>query len=525
MSRKTSDLEADKAAKKSLSDSAPDPADASRRALLAGGLAVAGSLAFAGLGQAAAPALSAPDADALRARIKGRVLGPSDADFESLAANVWNKFGPVARRPALICRVADEADVAEAVRFARKNRLKVAVRGGGHNWANPSLRQGGLLIDLGDLTRVVSLDVKARRAVVQPIISNREIQAALNAKGLSYPSGHCPTVKLSGYLLSGGMSWNQAVWGPGTGSVEAVELVTASGEAIVADKERNADYYFAARGAGPGFFGVATRYHLKLVPLPRAIATSSYYYPISEVEAVAGWLESIASSLAPNIELSFFMLRAPAGLAATLPPADAGKVCLVAATIFADSLEEAASSLAPFEACPSMGKCLSKEVAKPSNFEALFDASGAMWPEGRRCHVEAMFTDSPLAEVIGAIKNHFLAAPSPETLVLFAVFTGRGNAQALQGAAFSMSAKYYGGPWTQWTDPSGDEANTAWQEGCLRLLRPFLKGHYVAETDTTSYPAHVRASYTESAWSRLAALRAKHDPDGVFFDYFEGLGR
>jgi len=496
--------------------------DATRRSLLAGGLAVAGALAF-GRPALAATRSSGPDADGLRKMVKGRVISPADPDFEQAAGDVWNKFGPVNRRPALICRVASEADVAAAVKFARAGRLKVAVRGGGHNWSNTALRQGGLLIDLGELNQVVSIDAVARKAVLQPIISNRDIQATLNPLGLSYPSGHCPTVKLSGYLLSGGMSWNQGVWGSGAGGVEAIELVTAQGEAIVADEKRNADYFWAARGAGPGFFGVATRYHLKLQALPRAIATSSYYYPISEAETVAGWLESIAGSLASNIELSFFLLQAPAGLADKLPQVEAGKVCLVAATIFADTMDEARASLAPFEACPAMAACLSKEVAKPSNFEALFEVSGSMWPEGRRCHVEAMFSDSRLAEVIGALKNHFQAVPSPETLVLFAVFTGKGHARALENAAFSMSAKYYGGPWSQWTDASQDEANTAWQETCLRLLRPFLKGHYVGETDTVSYPGNVRASYSESAWKRLEALRAKYDPEGVFFNYFEGL--
>jgi FAD/FMN-containing dehydrogenase len=64
----------------------------------------------------------------------------------------------------------------------------------------------GLLIDLKDLNKVISIDVAAAKAIVQPIISNREIQRALNAKGLAYRSGHCPQVKLSGYLLGGGTS-------------------------------------------------------------------------------------------------------------------------------------------------------------------------------------------------------------------------------------------------------------------------------------------------------------------------------
>jgi FAD/FMN-containing dehydrogenase len=422
----------------------------------------------------------------------------------------------------LIVRVANEQDVVEAVKFARANKLKIAVRGGGHHWSNSTLRNSGLMIDLTNLNKIISLDAKAHKAVVQPIISNREIQAHLNAQNLSYPSGHCPPVKLSGYLLSGGMSWNQGVWGPGIGSVEAVELVTPDGELITANKDQNTDYYWAARGAGPAFFGVATRYQLKLYDLPKAIACSAYYCPIGEVGAVAEWLESIASKLAPNIELSLFLLTAPLELAEKCK-ADAGKVCMVTATIFAESMGEVKSSLKPLDDCPIIAKCLSRTVAKPYTFEALFDASGALWPMDHRNHVAAMFSDSNLADMLNAVSDHFLKTPSPTTLIMFAIFTGPNIPAPLPDAAFSMSAHYYGGPWTMWTKAEDDEANTQWHEKCLDLLKPFVIGHYIGETDVVKYPDHVKGSYTENKWKRLEELRKKYDPDGVFFNYSNGL--
>ncbi len=459
---------------------------------------------------------------ALRKNVRGQVLTASDTEFEKVALDIWNKYGPIKRRPQLIVRALNEEDVVETVKFARAKKLKVTVRGGGHHWSNSSLRNSGVMIDLTNLNKVISIDAKSYKAVVQPVISNREIQSHLNAQNLSYPSGHCPPVKLSGYLLSGGMSWNQGVWGPGIGSVEAVELVTPDGELITANKDQNTDYYWAARGAGPAFFGVATRYHLKLYDLPRAIACSYHYYPIGEVAAVAQWLESIASTLAPNIELSLFLLTAPAELAEKCK-ADAGKVCMVAATIFADSTAEVKSSLKPLDDCPVAAKCLSKTNAKPYDFEALFDASGGLWPADHRNHVEAMFSESNLADMFDALSDHFLRTPSPTTIIMFAIFTGPNIPAPLTDAAFSMSAHYYGGPWTMWTKAEDDEANTRWHEKCLDLLKPFVTGHYIGETDTVKYPDHVKASYTESKWNRLEELRKKYDPDGVFFNYSNGV--
>ena len=115
-----------------------------------------------------------------------------DANFtELLHANLWNRLIPD-RAPQVLVRVNDEEDVAAAVLFARANRLKIVVLGGGHNWCQPTLRNGGVLIDLTNLNKVISIDPIARKAVVQPIISNRDAQRALNPLGMAFPSGHCP---------------------------------------------------------------------------------------------------------------------------------------------------------------------------------------------------------------------------------------------------------------------------------------------------------------------------------------------
>ena len=83
------------------------------------------------------------------------------------------------------------------------------------------------------------------------------------------------------------MSWNQGVWGYGNESVEAVELVTAEAKLITANERDHSDYFWAARGAGYGFFGVVTRYLLKLYPLPKAIHGVTYYYSLNDAPTVA----------------------------------------------------------------------------------------------------------------------------------------------------------------------------------------------------------------------------------------------
>src|SRR6476660_687071 len=286
----------------------------SRRGFVKGTATAAGGLLLGRTGRAENPKGTPMDIEALKKACKGVVAAQGDASFtELIHGNLWNRLIP-RRAPQIVIRVKDEQDVIAAIHFARENKWKVVVRGGGHNWCQPTLRNSGLLIDLSELNKVISIDVQGRKAVVQPIISNRDIQKVLNAKGLAYPSGHCPQVKLSGYLLGGGMSWNQGVWGSGAESVEAIELVTADGKLITASKDENAEYFWAARGSGSGFFGVVTRYHLKLYPLPAAIPGSTYFYSIDAAAEVGGWLGENASAFSPAVELSLWLIEAPADL-------------------------------------------------------------------------------------------------------------------------------------------------------------------------------------------------------------------
>jgi hypothetical protein len=502
----------------------------SRRFFLSRSLASAGSFLLASGISSGNPALAKYgsakklDAGSLKSKFgfKGEVFTPSDPEFKNAAyAGLWNKLSP-ARVPQIIVRVSDDQDVVAAVQFARANKLKVSVRGGGHNWCCPSLRNSGIMIDLVNLNKVISIDATNRKAVVQPIISNREVQAKLNSQGLSYPSGHCPPVKLSGYLLSGGMAWNQGVWGPGVGSVEAVELVTPEGKLITASADENQDYYWAARGAGPGLFAVATRYHLKLYPLPKAIAASVYYYPYENLVEVAEWLGPLASKLPSKVELSLFILTAPPELAEKCK-SSAGKVCMVTATVFADTPEEAKDAVKLLDSCPVIDKCLSKSIAQPTNFEALFDASGALWPGNMRNQVDALFSNAPVADLFKAVGSHFLKCPSPKTLIMFALFTGPNVPAPLLDTCFSMSAKLYGGPWTMWEQSDQDKENIAWHHETVQLLKPYLSGHYVSETDTVGHPDYLKASYKEANFKRLSELRKKYDPEGVFFNFSEGL--
>src|SRR3954451_12286999 len=117
----------------------------------------------------------------LRDALRGELIRPGDDGYDAARA-VWN--GMIDRRPALIARCADAADVVEAVRFGRSEGLTVAVRGGGHHVAGNATCDDGLVIDLSAM-KGVAVDTQQRTVRAQGGLTWGELDAATQAHGLA----------------------------------------------------------------------------------------------------------------------------------------------------------------------------------------------------------------------------------------------------------------------------------------------------------------------------------------------------
>src|SRR5262245_17712306 len=124
------------------------------------------------------------DVKELQNRIEGTVTTSTDVKYENLRRElICNQLTP-ARYPQMIVQVASGQDVIEAVRCARTQKMKAAVRGGGHSWVGFALRDNSLLLDLGCLTEV-SVDRAAHTAVIQPTVSSRDLTRQLAVHDLA----------------------------------------------------------------------------------------------------------------------------------------------------------------------------------------------------------------------------------------------------------------------------------------------------------------------------------------------------
>jgi len=391
------------------------------------------------------------DVTPLRRAVKGTVVASDAPEYEALRREMlWNQLRPE-RRPAVIVRVASEADVVAAVRVARAQGLKVAIRGGGHSWYGAPLRDGALLLDLARLNQV-SVDVDAATAAVQPVVTGRELNRHLAPHDLAFPFGHCSTVALSGYLLSGGFGWNAGVWGPACLGVRAIDVVTADGELVRASEAQHADLFWAARGAGPGFFGVVTRFHLSLHPLPTAMQTSRLVFPIAPLADVATWLPELAAALPREVEL---MLLVGSGTRASMAPGSP-RVCVVTATAFVDDANDAADSLAPLDRSPIRGAPLMVERTRPTSFQTLFDEMDVLYPARHRYLADTVWSNDPAPAVLASVAGLIAKAPSAKSRLLCVMPPPPPPDAPAPDIAFSVSAALFAAGYAIWDDPSRD---------------------------------------------------------------------
>src|SRR4051812_47327866 len=166
---------------------------------------------------------------------QGEVVGPDHPDYDEARA-VFN--GLVDKRPSMLLRCGDTADIAAAVRAAVDSGSEIAVRCGGHSVAGHSSTDGGIVIDLSTM-RGIEVAPQRRRAIVEPGATWRDIDRATGRHGLACPGGVVSSTGVGGFALGGGVGWLARSYGLTCDNLVAAELVLASGEVIeVSEAER-----------------------------------------------------------------------------------------------------------------------------------------------------------------------------------------------------------------------------------------------------------------------------------------------
>lgn len=418
---------------------------------------------------------------------------------------VWNGRKPDLA-PRYVVRAETPGDVQRAVAFARANGLSVSPRGGGHNFTGIALK-GDVIVDVGALDHL-QIDVKTGTAHAGPGVTNERLASALSRHGLAFPVGHCATVPVSGYLLGGGVGWNSGAWGIACFSVIGVDVVLADGRLVHADETHHGDILWAARGAGPEFFGVVTGYRLRLYEAPKAILTSVHVFAPTDARAVGEWAEAAAGRMPANLEFTVKVSAPP-------PEADAPEgahVLAVIATAFGDGETEARSILdSLFADAPATA--LQRMDAMATPFDVLYQLTSVSTPKGKRYAVDTLWSDASFADILESIAGDLGRRPSADSFALVALRSPRSRAPG--DAAFSRIGNVFASIYTIWDDAQADAANMAWLRRAMGAIEPVATGTYVGESDLEREGRPVTI-HSPAAAARLAALRDLHDPEGRF---------
>jgi hypothetical protein len=294
----------------------------------------------------------------------------------------------------------------------------------------------------------------SRPATVQPGARGRDLNGILAEHDLFFPSGHCPTVGLGGFLVQGGWGWLSRMIGPACMSVVGVDVVTASGELVHATETENADWLWAARGAGAGCFGIVVRFHVRCHERPAAIWEAHHVDPMEVRDELLRWALSTEPTMPAELEF-VIMATTPRGPLGEVVEGPAALV--VMCSVMSESDQAAQVAPAMLDTCPLRARATVALPAQARSFVELYDGPESVEPEGMRWNADGMWTNAGDDELVPAITELFDSIPSAASHVFW--FPWR--EQDFGDAALSVQGRLYLAAIAGWTDPGQSESMLA----------------------------------------------------------------
>jgi FAD/FMN-containing dehydrogenase len=439
---------------------------------------------------------------------RGRVVTPEDPSFDAAIQIVYPGFGLT---PAAVVYAADAADVATVVRAAVASGTELAVRGGGHSPAGFALTHGGIVLDMSGL-KDLEIDEDAQTAWAGAGLTASEYTGAVGERGFATPFGDTGSVGIAGITLAGGAGFLARSHGLAIDSLLAVQMVTAQGDLITVDSPSDPDLFWALRGGG-GNFGVVTRLKFRLHPLPGVVG-GMIALPAS-AEAIAGFA---AASVAAPPSVSTIASAMTAPPAPFIPPELVGSMVLFAFVCYSGADDGAEGALAPFRA---LGAPLLDTIA-PIPYAGMFppepggeggEGEGAHAPEGT---YQTLFTDRIDADDAAAILEALESSRASFRVVQFRALGGAVAAVPNDATAYAHRDRaFMVNVFASHDDPGEVADRAAWVRELADAIRHGERGAYTGFLGDEG-PERLREAYPPATWKRLAAVKARLDPDNVF---------
>ncbi len=429
----------------------------------------------------------------------GQLLQPADAGYDE-ARRVHN--GLVDKRPALIARCRGTADVVDAVALARKLKLEVAVRGGGHNVAGRATINDGLMIDLAPM-KGVHVDAKARTARAQGGVTWAEYNRETQLYGLATTGGVVSSTGIAGLTLGGGLGWLMGKYGLALDNLLSVDLVTAEGKVLRASADENADLFWAVRGGG-GNFGVVTSFEYRAHPVGPMITGGLVAHPFDRARDVLRFFRDVTARLPDEFMVFGGLIHAPDGSGTKLA---AMVVC------HCGSLEAGAAAVQPIKQFGSPPL----DAIGPMPYSQLNSMLDAAYPKGALNYWKSSFLDRLDDEAIDRLIDCFARCPTPMGQLLIEHFHGAAVRVGVGDTAFPHRKQGHNlVVLSEWMDKADTNRCVAWARDTYAAMGPFVSsGRYVNYLGDDEAGDPSAAAYGPN-YRRLQELKAKYDPSNFF---------
>lgn len=437
---------------------------------------------------------------------RGELIQPSDAGYDAARA-LYNAM--VDKRPRLIARCTDAADVIAAVNFGREQGLVVAVRSGGHNGPGLGSCDDGLVIDLSRMkgTRVdpIRHTVRAEAGCTQG-----DVDHAAHAFGLAVPAGIVSTTGIAGLTLGGGHGYLSRAHGLTIDNLLEADVVLADGTMVTAGAAENADLFWALRGGG-GNFGVVTSFLFRAHPVTQVYG-GPIFWKIEHAKQVMRFYRDFIRSAPENL-CPFLGLKTVPSTAPFPQELWGVRICALI-SCYVGSAEDGERAMRPVrETLPPPILDWMSAMPFPA-LQALFDG---LLPKGLQWYWKGDFVNDLPDAAIDAHIAHASAAPSELSVMHLYPINGAVHRVSADAAAWGCRDA----TWSMVIagidpDPAKAAALQQWGRAYWQAVHPFNPGGaYVNFMMDDEGDARVQASYGAN-YRRLAQAKKAYDPTNFF---------
>jgi len=440
---------------------------------------------------------------------RGTVIAPDHNGYDDARA-VWN--GTVQRRPRLIARCSGTADVAAAVRFARRHGLEIAVRGGGHNVAGTALCDDGIVIDLSAM-RAVTVDTVRRTAHVQGGALWGDVDHETQARALATTGGIVSHTGVGGVSLGGGIGWLMRKHGLTVDNLVEAEVVTAEGDIVRASADEHPDLFWALRGGG-GNFGVVSSFRFRLHPVGPTVMAGPVFWAAEDTADVLRFHRDFAAD-APD-ELGNVVRLGTIPRLPVISEELHFRPAIAVASCYAGPVADGERAV---RALREFGTPL-VDLVGPTPYVDHQRGIDDTVPHGWHYYWKATDLAGLSDEVIDTVAEHAYRATSPRSYAAMFHLGGAVARAPRDATAYAgRDAEHNIVIEAVWLPEEGDAvgaADRAWAREFFAALQPHRAGVYVNFLDSDDDASRVREAYGDEVYRRLADVKAKYDADNVF---------